>query len=108
MRGLAKQHADDTNKIYDEENTIKADITKLTNMFLDREIDTMRWDIISFSSSLSNGKKFNREGYNHIFSVYDKYEAILEENNMENGLIEESIAYIREVYREGLKNGTIK
>ena len=108
IENLAKQHADDTNKIYGEENTIKADITKLTNMFLDREIDTMRWDIISFSSSLSNGKKFNREGYNHIFSVYDKYEAILEENNMENGLIEESIAYIKEVYREGLKNGTIK
>lgn len=105
---LAKKHKTDTEKIEGEESTIKADITKLTNMFLDREIDTMRWDILNFCSSLSNGRKFNRESYDHIFRIYDKYEAILEENNMENGLMEESIAYIREVYREGLKNGTIK
>lgn len=108
IRELADKHKNDTDDIKGEENEIRADITKLMNMFLDQEIDTMRWNILDFCSSLSNGKKFNRESYDHILRIYTKYEAILEENNMENGLVEESIEYIREVYRDGLKNGTIK
>ena len=34
-----------------------------------------------------------------------KYEKILEEHNMENGLVEESIKYIQESYHKLLENG---
>ena len=77
-------------------------------MFLDKEIDDMRWEILNFCSALSSGRKYNREAFAHVFSVYEKYEKILEANEMENGIVEESIGYIKEVYREGLKEGIIK
>lgn len=107
-----KQYSD--NRVKDREQSLRiqkelnSSIDKLTSMFLDKEIDDMRWEILNFCSALSNGRKYNRESYDHVFRVYEKYENILKENEMENGLVEESIGYIREVYREGLKEGIIK
>ena len=75
---------------------------------MEKEIDDMRWEILNFCSALSNGRKYNRESYDHVFSIYEKYERILKENKMENGLVEESMAFIRERYQEALKSGEIK
>lgn len=80
----------------------------LTSMFIDKEIDDMRWEILNFCSALSNGTKYNREAFDHVLKVYDKYEKILEENNMENGLVEQSVKFIQESYYEGLKDRTVK
>lgn len=102
------------NRIKDREQSMQiqreltSSMDKLAVMFLDKEIDDMRWEILNFCTSLSNGKKYNRESYAHVFSVYEKYERILEENNMENGLVEDSMAFIRERYQEDLKNGEIR
>lgn len=107
-----KQYSE--NRIKDREQSMKiqkeltSSMDKLAAMFLDKEIDDMRWEILNFCTSLSNGKKYNRESYAHVFSVYEKYEKILEENKMENGLVEESMGFIRERYQEDLKNGTVK
>lgn len=79
----------------------------LTKMFIDKEIDDMRWEILNFCSALSNGRKYNREAFDHVLKVYDKYETILEENDMENGLVAQSVKFIQEAYIEGLKDGTI-
>jgi predicted DNA-binding protein (UPF0278 family) len=46
--------------------------------------------------------------FDHIIHIYNKYEKILEENNMENGLIEESIKFVREKYRKYLENGNVE
>ena len=108
IRDLAKTHKDDTEKINGEENEIRKDITKLTNMFLDKQIDDMRYEILDFASSLSSGRKHNRESFDHILRIYQKYEGILEENGMENGLVEESIKYIQEAYHDLLKSGELK
>lgn len=82
-------------------------IEKLTQMFLDKEIDDMRWEILNFCSALANGRKYNREAFGHVLNTYDKYEIILKENNMENGLVEQSMEFIKKAYQEGLKNNTI-
>ena len=108
INNLAIKHEEDTNKINDEENEIRKDIAKLTGMFLDKQIDDMRYEILDFASSLSSGRKHNRESFDHILRVYKKYEKILEENNLENGLVEESIKYIQETYHDLLKNGELK
>ena len=95
---------EETNKYHDKSiDVISVNLTKLSSMFVDKEIDDMRWSIIDFTSALSNGRKYNNEAFNHIFSIFDKYERILEEHNMENGLVEESMKYIREKYNEKLK-----
>lgn len=102
------------NRVKDREQSmlIQKELTssmeKLTTMFLDKEIDDMRWEVLNFCAALSDGRKYNRESFAHVFRTYEKYERILKENKMENGLVEESIDYIREAYREGLKKGIIK
>jgi hypothetical protein len=60
---------------------------------------------LDFTSAISNGRKYNREAYDHILRTYKKYEQILTDNHMENGLVEESVKFIQEVYHEKLKNG---
>lgn len=82
-------------------------INELTDMFVDKEIDDLRYNILDFASSISSGRKFNRESYDHILRMYNKYEKILEERNMENGLVEESIKYIQNSYQELLKIGAV-
>lgn len=80
-------------------------INNLTDMFVDKEIDDLRFKILDFASSISSGMKYNRESYDHILKIYGKYERILEEHNMENGLVEESVKYIQSSYQELLKHG---
>lgn len=80
-------------------------INNLTDMFVDKEIDDLRFKILDFASSISSGREYNRESYDHILKIYGKYERILEEHNMENGLVEESIKYIQSSYQELLKHG---
>ena len=78
---------------------------KLSNVILDKQIDDYRYEILDFASALSNGRRYNQESFNHIFNIYNKYEKILEENDMENGLVEESIEFIRDKLKEKLNNG---
>lgn len=106
LSALQQQHTSDmqynSNKRDDE---INRDIQKLTAMFLDKEIDDWRWKILDFSSALSNDRKYNRESFDHVIKIYGKYEKILEDNKMENGLVEESMKFIRKKYQEYLDRG---
>lgn len=89
------------------DNEICRDIQKLTDMFLDKEIEDWRWKILDFSSGLSNGRLYNRESFDHIFRTYDTYEKVLRENQLDNGLIEETIKFIRKKYQECMDEGRI-
>ena len=108
IRDLRDKHEADTKKYEASHQELIDDVKNLTILFVEKEIDDMRWEILNFCSALSNGRKYNRESYAHVFSIYEKYERILEENKKENGLVEESMAFIRERYQEDLKNGTVK
>lgn len=99
----AKQESDMEQSIK-HDKLIKQDLAHLTNMFVQMEIDNIRWNILKFCTDLSNGKKAQRESYDYIFKQYDKYEKMLEENGLTNGLVEQSIAYIREQYYQNLKS----
>ena len=104
---LSERHERDEQKFKLQNEEINKKLNNLTNMILDKAIDDYRFEILDFCSALSNGRKYNREAFNHIFSVYKKYENILAENGMENGLVEESIKFIREKYNEQLNNGEL-
>lgn len=108
IKDLSDKHEADTKKYEASHQELIGDVRKLTSLFVEKEIDDMRWEILNFCSALSNGRKYNRESYAHVFSIYEKYEKILEENKMENGLVEESMAFIRERYQEDLKSGEVK
>ena len=108
IKDLRDKHEADTKKYETSHQELIDDIRNLTCLFVDKEIDDMRWEILNFCSALSDGRKYNRESYAHVFSIYEKYERILKENKMENGLVEESMAFIRERYQEDLKSGEVK
>lgn len=108
IKDLKDKHEADTKKYEASHQELIDDVRKLTSLFVEKEIDDMRWEILNFCLALSNGRKCNRESYAHVFSTYEKYERILKENKMENGLVEESMAFIRERYQEALKSGEIK
>jgi hypothetical protein len=68
----------------------------------------MRWRILDFASAISNGRKFNRESYDFIIKTYDQYEEILKKQCKTNGVIDETIIYIKDEFREHLRNGDFK
>lgn len=102
---LQERHIEDVRESDKQDAELRNDIKKIADMFLDKQITDYRWEILNMSSNLSNGKKYNRETFEHIFTIYEKYEKILKENNMTNGLINESIKYINEMYHKKLNNG---
>lgn len=102
---IQKELKDSIQDLIDRQKNRDSKIENLTSLFVDKEIEDLRWTILDFTASLSDGRKYNRESFDHIMRMYDKYEKILEENNMENGLVAESVKFIQEVYREKLKTG---
>lgn len=90
---VQKQLADAIQEISNKLDTIQSDFT--TN-----KIENMRWKILGFANDLINGKTCYKEQFDNILKTYDDYESILEENDMKNGQVEESMKFIRERYHE--------
>lgn len=105
LKILQDKQCEDVKQSIVHDKRIKEDIQNLSNMFIDLEIQDIRWNILNFCSDLSNGKQFSNEYYDYVFKLYDKYEKMLQENGLTNGLIEQSILYIREKYHKSLNDG---
>lgn len=102
---LQEKHKEDVKRSDRRDEEIFADIKRLTNMFVDKEIDDMRWEINNFANKVSEGKPCNKDSFKHCIHMYEKYEKILEENGLENGEVEISMELINEAYKEKLKEG---
>ena len=108
IQDLEISQRNDEKELHRSNKELKECIENLTKMYVDKEIDDIRWEILDFSSTLTSGRKYNRESFEHIFRMYEKYETILQDNNLENGLVNESREVIKEVYHKQLKDGVIK
>lgn len=93
---------------YKEIGKISDGVDKLNKLFLTKEINDLRWELIDFCSALVNGRVYNREAFEHIFRIYEQYEQILSENNMTNGYVEESMRVVKEIYHRKLAKGEFK
>ena len=62
---------------YKEISKISQCVTDIDKRMLDKDIDDMRWELLNFCSALTGGRKYNREAFDHIFRIYEKYEMIL-------------------------------
>lgn len=102
---LQEQHGRDVERSDRRDEEIANDIRNLTQMFVDKEIDDMRWEINNFATNVSEGKPCNKDSFKHCIHVYEKYEKILEENGLENGEVEISMEIINDAYRQKLKEG---
>lgn len=90
---------------YKEISKISQCVTDIDKRMLDKDIDDIRWELLNFCSALTGGRKYNREAFDHIFRIYEKYEMILKDNKMTNGFVDESMNYVKEVYHKNLENG---
>ncbi len=102
---LRNQRNIDVEESIKHDVAIRSDLAELKTMFIDREIDTMRWEIINFSTKISEGQSCNKDSYKHCLRIFEKYEKLLEDNNMTNGEVNLSMDIINESYKEKLKNG---
>lgn len=87
---------------------IRNDLKKLTDIFVDKQVNDYRWEIINFSNKVANNEHCNKDSYKHCLSTYEKYEKLLEENDLENGEVEISMEIINESYKDKLKNGFVE
>lgn len=105
LDNLIQKQETDVEQSIRHDNLLKDDLHKLTQMFIDKEIDDWRWEILDFASAISAGRQYSKEQYDHVISIYEKYEKILEENNLVNGHVTNSMEVINEIYKEKLKIG---
>ena len=105
LSALQKKHEEDVKRSDRRDDDISTDIKKLTQMFVEKEIDDMRWEINNFATKVSEGSPCNKDSFKHCIHVYEKYEKILEENGLENGEVEISMELINEAYKKKLKEG---
>lgn len=105
LKELHDKHDEDTRQSIRHDEMIRDDLEKLTLMFVDKQIDDIRYEILDFASALSTGRRFSKEQFDHVIKIHTKYEKILEENGLENGQVTASMEVIMEIYKEKLKNG---
>ena len=102
---LQEHHKKDMKRSDQRDEEIASDIKKLTRMFVDKEIDDMRWEINNFATNVAEGKPCNKDSFTHCIRTYEKYEKILRENGLENGEVEISMELINDAYKQKLKEG---
>lgn len=105
LQKLQEKEIEDTKQSIMHDEQIRKDLAKLTAMFIDKEIDDLRWEILNFASAIANGQEYGKESFSHIFQIHSKYEDIIDEHEITNGQVDVSMEYINEVYKEKLKNG---
>ena len=102
---LQAKHEKEVARSARRDEEISNDIKKLTLMFVDKEIDDLRWEINNFATKVAEGKPCNKDSFVHCIHMYEKYEKILEENGLENGEVEISMEIINDAYKQKLKDG---
>lgn len=91
---------------YNELSKISKYMEELNSNFLDKEITDIRWELLDFCSALTGGRRYNREAFEHIFRTYEKYEKILQDHDMTNGFVDESMNAVRDIYHDRLINNS--
>lgn len=102
---LQEKHEVDMKKSDEHDAEMRNDIKKLTDLFVDKQINDYRWEIINLADKIANGKTTSKECLRHAIATYEKYEKIITENGLVNGEVEISIEVIRDNYQKKLSEG---
>lgn len=102
---LQEKHVEDMKKSDAHDTEMQNDIKKLTEMFVEKQINDYRWEIINLADKIASGSTVSKECYRHAISTYEKYEKIINEHGLVNGEVEISIEIIKEAYQQKLKEG---
>lgn len=102
---IQKELKDSIKNLVDGQQDRDDKINNLTNMFVDKEIDDYRWEIINFATKVSEGRPCNKDSFKHCLRTYEKYETLLEKYGLENGEVEISMQVVNEAYKRKLLEG---
>lgn len=102
---LEQQYKEEHQQALQYQNHIHQELQRLTKMFIEKEINDMRWEIIHFASAIAEGRPCNQDSYQHCLHVFEKYKKILQENNMTNGEVDISMDIIQTSYKKKLIDG---
>lgn len=102
---LQKRHDADILESDKHDEEMRKDIKNLTELFVEKQINDYRWEIINLADKISSGKVASKECYKHAISTYERYEKIIEERDLTNGEVEISIQIINDSYKQKLKEG---
>lgn len=102
---IQKELKDSIQNLINGQQSRDSKINELTNMFVDKEINDYRWEIINFATNVSEGKPCNKDSFKHCLRTYEKYEALLEKYGLENGEVEISMQVVNEAYKKKLLEG---
>lgn len=105
LTALQERHEKSVAESNFHDDEMRKDIKKLTEMFVDKEINDMRWEINNFANKVSEGRTCNKDSFQHCIHTWEKYEKLLEENGLENGEVEISMEIVNEAYKQKLKEG---
>lgn len=105
LKELHTKHEEDTKQSIKHDKIIEDKLETLTTLFINKQISDMRWEINNFATKISEGKPCNKDCYQHCFRTYQDYEKILEEHNLKNGEVENSMQIINYSYQQKMKNG---
>ena len=86
-----------------EINEVKTTVTNLAKETNENERDRIRYEILQFSNSCQAGIEHTQEEFNHVVTMHQKYEVLLEKMGEENGQITVAYDYIVSLYKELLR-----
>lgn len=102
---LQEKHVEDMKRSDEHDAEMQNDIRKLTDLFVDKQINDYRWEIINLADKIAGGRTVSKECLRHAISTYEKYEKIIDEHGLINGEVEISIEIIKDAYQRKLKEG---
>ncbi len=105
LQELENRSQSNVQMFLEHEKSIIEKIEKLTKMFVDKEIDDYRWEIINFAARISDKKECNKESYKHCLRTYTKYKQLIETHNLTNGEVDICMEIVNESYEQKLKEG---
>lgn len=105
IQELAHKQEEDRKQSITHDEIIRNDLANLTKMFIEKQIDDMRFEILDFASAISLGRNYSKEQFDHVIVIDKKYQKILEDNGLENGQVTASMEVIMDVYKEKLRTG---
>lgn len=105
LRDLALRHEADMKASEQHDRVLQDKVDKLYRMFVDKQVDDMRWEILNFASSISANRKFSKDQYEHVLDTYEKYKVVIANHGLTNGRTDASMNVIRERYQYLLKTG---
>lgn len=83
---------------------VEKDVATIKKDQAEDNAENMRSQILSFAASCRRHEHHDAEEWNHIIAIIKRYETYVEERNIDNGVIEENAAFLRELYHKRLIN----